>query len=402
MGVMKPVIGAACAALFALVGGPSAMAAPDCAPQPAKRTVLSGQGRLESVISDRRGRIFFTDAGGGRLLRVDRPGAASKVLATIPGPGGLAFDDAGNLIVGSRPGGNQSEMTGGAQLVRVNPETGAKSVHASGLGAANGVVRGPDGAYYVSNDFSTEIDRVVAGKVTRNWTEVLSPNGLAVDRANRYLYAAQTFKPPSISRVEVARPELVTEYSVGGPEDTFAGLDGMTRDDSDRLIVAANGGGQVWLVDTARDLRTCVLARGILTPSNVGFGGGGPGFSERNLYVVDFAGELIELADVRSARVPASAPPGRLRRSSRPRLKISLKPRRAVVGRRTRFRIRVRVGRRPVSGARVRFAGRKRRTGRRGLARFRLRFRRPGRYRVRASRRGYRGATRSVRVIRRR
>jgi hypothetical protein len=117
---------------------------------------------------------------------------------------------------------------------------------------------------------------------------------------------------------------------------------------------------------------------------------------------VDFAGEVIELSNVRSAQVPAGAPPARVRRPTRPRLVISLRPRKAPAGRRTRFRFRVRASGRPVAGVRVRFARRAKRTNARGLARFAVRFRRSGHYRVRASRRGYRSAVKSVRVVRRR
>jgi hypothetical protein len=133
----------------------------------------------------------------------------------------------------------------------------------------------------------------------------------------------------------------------------------------------------------------------------VGFGGGGQGFPAGNLYVVDFAGEVIELSNVRSAQVPAGAPAARVRRPTRPRLVISVRPRRARVGTRTRFRIRVRARGRAVARVRVRFARRAKRTNVRGLARFTVRLRHSGRYRVRASRRGYRSAVKSVRVLRR-
>ena len=43
---------------------------------PDTRTLLSGLGTLESVIADDRGRLFFTDADAGQLLRMERTGAA--------------------------------------------------------------------------------------------------------------------------------------------------------------------------------------------------------------------------------------------------------------------------------------------------------------------------------------
>jgi len=84
---------------------------------------------------------------------------------------------------------------------------------------------------------------------------------------------------------------------------------------------------------------------------------------------------------------------GARRRSARPRLRVSVAPRRVRVGRRVRFRFRVTVRRegrvRPVRRATVRFAGRGVRTNRRGRASMVRRPRTVRRYRVLAVRRGY-------------
>src|SRR5215210_771397 len=80
----------------------------------------------------------------------------------------------------------------------------------------------------------------------------------------------------------------------------------------------------------------------------------------------------------------------------RPKLRVTVRPRRVRAGRPVRVRVRVtarRGGRRvAVRGARVRIAGVKKRTNRRGRAVLRKRrgFERARRYRVRASRKGYR------------
>ena len=94
---------------------------------------------------------------------------------------------------------------------------------------------------------------------------------------------------------------------------------------------------------------------------------------------------------------PSSAPPGRVR--------LSITPRRAVQGRRVRFRIRTTVmrGGRAVAvpAARVRFAGRFFRTDRSGRARLTVRFRGYGPRHARASSRGLRRGEAWVRVRRR-
>jgi gluconolactonase len=294
---------AAVIGLFATVTAPGAVAAPDCPGGPTEtRTLLSGQGTLESVIVDRAGRLFFTNEDS--LLRLDSPDGEPRVLTHVSEPGGLAFDDHGNVIVGygnTAANGAVGDLTGPSGLLRVNPTTGASEVYATGLSMANGLVRGPDGSYYASNDFGSNIDRVRDGQTERGWSHVDSGNGVAIDSSGTYLYVAQTFRPAAIQRVELAHPENVTEYVRAGPEDMTAGLDGMARDDADRLFVAANGAGQIWRVDP-NPATICILLRGLPGfpdgPSAVATGSRRGPFPARNLYVVTFNGNLIELVDV--------------------------------------------------------------------------------------------------------
>jgi hypothetical protein len=82
------------------------------------------------------------------------------------------------------------------------------------------------------------------------------------------------------------------------------------------------------------------------------------------------------------------------------RIRLSVTPRRAVVGRRTRFFFRATAGGAPVRRARIRFAGRQRRTDERGRAAIRVRLRRRGPYRARAIRRGLRSGRATVRAVR--
>ena len=77
---------------------------------------------------------------------------------------------------------------------------------------------------------------------------IASSNGLVVDTTGTWLYAAQTFVPAAISRVELADPAVVETWYTAPAADSAAGLDGLTRDAHDRLYVAANLGGEVWRV----------------------------------------------------------------------------------------------------------------------------------------------------------
>ena len=284
--------------IVALAAAAPAQGVPDCSPTPTVRVVASGQGVLESIASDRRGRLFYTDTDAARLLRIDRPGAQPQVIAEgIDGILGVMVDRDGTLVVGF--GNSNTDAladNGNAGLMRVDPKTGETlEIITRGLDMSNGIARGPDGAYYASNDFGHGIDRFLNGQVTDNWSPVETPNGLVVDSTGRYLYAAQTFKPASIAQIDLAQPQNVTTYAAATGADIFAGPDGLTRDGADRLYVAANGAGEVWRVD--RDRSICALARGFPTVSSVSFGGGKLGFPSRNLYAVTFTGLVVELVN---------------------------------------------------------------------------------------------------------
>ena len=95
------------------------------------------------------------------------------------------------------------------------PETAARArPYASGLSMGNGVDRGPDGSFYASNDFGSNIDRIADGQTERGWAKVESGNGLQVDSTGKWLYVAQTFRPAAIQRVEIANPQNVTPFAV--------------------------------------------------------------------------------------------------------------------------------------------------------------------------------------------
>lgn len=86
-------------------------------------------------------------------------------------------------------------------------------------------------------------------------------------------------------------------------------------------------------------------------------------------------------------------------RAREARLKLLVRPRRARAGRRTTFRFRVATAAgRSVSGALVRFAGRRARTGRAGRVRIAVTPRRPGRRTARASKPGFRAARATIRM----
>jgi sugar lactone lactonase YvrE len=351
------------AGLCAVVVPATAHAVPPCTGAGTAVTpILRGQGTLESVIVDARGRLFYTDLTLGVLRRIDAPGEQPTTIATIPEPGGLAIDDVGRILVGSGDGlatGAVGNLMPSASLMRVAPDGGPVEVVARGLQMANGIVRAADGTVYASSDVGLGVDRVAPdGKVTVRWTTVISSNGLAIDRAQRYLYAAQTFTPAAIARIDLRDPSKVQTFATPEFDDMAAGPDGMTIDGKDRLYVAAQIPGAIWRVDT--DRRVCAVATGLKNPSAVAFGHGERGFSEGRLFSVGFDGTLAELP---GGRLPATTTPPASRA-----VRFVFEPRTARV-RGGRVRIRPRVfsvsadGTRRRRAVRVTIGGRRGRTG---------------------------------------
>ena len=292
------------AAAAALLGGAApAVAAPDCRQQPQVRVLYRGEGKLESIAVDHRGRVFFTNSTNGELLKLRRGGGARVVVGGIEGTGGIVFKRrSGDVLVGF---GNTPEQASDgvvspqAGFLRVDPRTGGSSPYVEGLQMANGVARGPGATIYASNDFGTGIDRVHRRHVDLEWASVTSPNGLIVDSTGRYLFANQTFTAAAIQRVPVADPGAAEPYYTAGPTDIAAGFDGLARDGSDRLYVAANGAGEIWRIDGPED--ACVLMHRDpfpSGPSDLAFGRG-HGVSRHSLLVTTFGGELLELRNVR-------------------------------------------------------------------------------------------------------
>jgi sugar lactone lactonase YvrE len=379
-------------ALFLALAAPAA-AVPGCPDAHPQRSLLTGQGVLESVIGGPDGKLYYTDTDQDALMRLDRPGAQPQVLADgIDSPGGLLVGlDGKSIIVGYGDGfqqGAAGNLVGLAGLIRVDLVTGKKTTIVTGTSMSNGLARDPAGVIYASSDAGAGIDRIVGDKVQRSWARVISSNGLAVSRDGRYLFANQTFQPAAIQRVDLTDPSKVEQYAAPGPEDIAAGLDGLTIDQDDRLFAATNGvSGQVWRVGTDKSI--CALSTDVPMASAVAFGGGGA-FPATNLYAVGFAGEVVEIPDVRK---PPPPPPARY-------LRVRVRPRFVRARHRSRLTVVVRRGRVNEPRALVRVRGHRARTDAGGRARVIVRPRRRGFLRIRVRAAGVPPVRLRVRVLR--
>ena len=109
------------------------------------------------------------------------------------------------------------------------------------------------------------------------------------------------------------------------------------------------------------------------------------------------SGSIIAFGDTSQSGVPPGPKPGpKPGGKPRPKIKLSAKPRKTVVGRRTTFRFTARASGKLLVGARVRFAGHSKRTNSRGVARMKLRLHHGGKRRARATKSGFRAGTTTV------
>lgn len=296
---LRPLIAAATAAAALIPAAPAAASTlPDCrGSRPAPHDLLSGQGAIESLAFDGRGRLLFTDRTHNALMVLDRRGARPRVLAAgIVDGGGIAFDAKGRIYVGfgnNIANGQAAPAVGNAGLYVVDPRTGRKRVYVRGLSMANGVVRTRNGTFFASDDFKPSLDRVSSRRrVQRAWSSAPFTNGLALGAGERWLYANRSGAPTAILRIDV-RTGAFSTWASPPAADGGAFLYGLTRGSGGTLYAAAFGAGEVWRIDARR--RFCVLARGSAALSSVAVSPGRRGFPRHALYAAGYAGKVLEL-----------------------------------------------------------------------------------------------------------
>lgn len=287
----------------------------------------------------------------------------------------------------------------------------------------NGLAFLPSGDAVVSRSVgsATGITRIPVADPSKpqfRWAALDESNGLAVDPTGTWLYADETFTAESeVFRIRIGDPKVIESVARLGAAGVPKGLDDMTIDGDGVLYITANGSGEVIRLDP-RNGRSCVIARGLRNPSAVKFGNG-TGWPASQLYVSGFDGALQELTPPAGVNPPPAkdfdqAPPGPTPQPGRPqpqpqgqpaptpgpRIRLAAAPRRVATGRRTCVRFTARAAGRPVSGARIRFAGRRAVTSRGGRARICLRLRVAMTHRARVTAPGH--VPDSVRIVARR
>ncbi|MFF5703715.1 SMP-30/gluconolactonase/LRE family protein [Streptomyces sp. NPDC012794] len=260
---------------------------------------------VESIAVDREGRMFATAYFSGRVYRIDAPGSAPVALTgNIGANGGIVVRDDGQLLVGT---GNDlaHSLTGDlfptSKLLRVDPESGAVSTYASGLGGIDGVALAPDGTVYTTTLGGRNIGRVTPdGRVDPAWARVPQPNGIAVSPDGDEVYVVQTTVAPGLYRIPVGDPARPRLWVSADAAEALALPDGLTLDGRGRPLIATQAAGQIWRVE---DGRLCAVESGLHLSTQITYGRGDQGFSAGRLYRAGVDGRIYE--------VPAGAGPVR-------------------------------------------------------------------------------------------
>ena len=286
----------------------------------------------------------------------------------------------------------------------------------------------PDGTMYVTDAFQALIWRVPRGGGRAEvWLtdpgleSIFGPNGAQFMPDGRTLLFANTFRsrpgpgerPGGVLSVPVLPDGSPGPISQIWESRMNEGIDGVTIARSGNLYVTAAGSNQIVLVSPdGRELarvpeteeQRAAMEVPFNGPANIVFLGNRalvtnhnfPGHDAASWAVLDlFAGE---------PGLPFFRPSFQSR-PARPRMRLTVTPRRTRRGRSVRYRFRVRAlieGRhRPVRGARIRLAEHRVRSNERGRAAMVVRLHTPGLRRASATRKGFRRTVAHVRVLRR-
>jgi sugar lactone lactonase YvrE len=185
----------------------------------------------------------------------------------------------------------------------VDPDSGAVTTYAAGLGGIDGVALAPDGTVYTTTLGGRNIGRVTPdGRVGPAWARVPQPNEIAVSPDGGEVYVVQTTVAPGLYRIPVGDAAHPRRWFSADADaaDVQALPDGLTLDGRGRPLVVTHTAGQI---RHAEEGRLCAVESGLPLFTQLTHGRGDRGFSAGRLYRTGVDGEVYE--------VPVGAEPGR-------------------------------------------------------------------------------------------
>lgn len=199
---------------------------------------------LEGVAVDREGRIY-AGTKDGRIIRYDKDGGNPQLFAEISGwPLGIAFDNAGNLIVCNGNNGLKSVAPDGTIITLTTEEGGVPFKNVDGIGIA------PDGVIYFSDvsnkftdgDYMDELlehrpnGRLLAYDPATKETKLILadlyfPNGIAVASDNSFLLVNEMgmyrILKVALTGLEAGKFQILIDNLPGFPDGLSRGTGGI-------------------------------------------------------------------------------------------------------------------------------------------------------------------------------
>jgi gluconolactonase len=207
---------------------------------------------LEGPSFDREGNLYVTDIPHGRVFRIDRTGTWDLVTEYDGWPNGLKIAGNGRIL-------NTDYKLG---LVEIDPATGAVSprythIRSESFKGVNDLVIARNGDVYFTDQGQTGMQdptgRVYRlthdGRLERMLDSCPSPNGIALDPTEQWLFVALT-RACQLWRMPVTRDGVTGKVNVFAhtPGGT-SGPDGLAVDGEGGVAFANPGHGCVWLLD---------------------------------------------------------------------------------------------------------------------------------------------------------
>jgi gluconolactonase len=253
---------------------------------------------LEGPSFDRAGNLYVTDIPHGRVFRIDRGGEWTLVAEYDGWPNGLKIARDGRILITDYKLGLMRLDAGSG---KVEPHyTHIRSESFKGVNdlviAGNGDVYFTDQGQTGMQDPTGRVYRLTQdGRLERLLDTCPSPNGIALDPTEKWLFVALT-RACQVWRMPVT-PDAVT-----GKVNVFAhmpggtsGPDGLAVDETGGVGVANPGHGCVWLLDKSGVPRFRVEGHAGHSITNLAYD---PADLQRLVFTDSDSGE------VREARVP--------------------------------------------------------------------------------------------------
>jgi len=230
---------------------------------------------IEGPSFDRNGNLYIVDIPWGRVFRVS-PGGDFDLVAEYDGePNGLKIHKDGRIFIADYKNG----------IMVLDPATGAVTPHCDryrveGLKGVNDLVFAANGDLYFTDQGLTGLHdptgRVYRLRPDGHLDQLIntgpSPNGIVLDRSEKWLYVAMT-RANQVWRMPLLPDGGTTKVGAFVTLAGGSGPDGMAMDAAGNLVVCHAGGGQVWVFSPIGEplyrIKSC---RGLF-PTNVAFGG---------------------------------------------------------------------------------------------------------------------------------